>query len=666
MFLGVTRRRTETQANRNSLLIFRDYDLAAQKLETLQSCTAELEAKMHYHLATKRRDLNALLPIHRIPSELLVDILATSLALSPEGSRQTYQTHLYALRCVSIAWRMLIDDSPSLWGTVSTRDSLRAVKGALFKSKDFPLKVIYRAQVIRGSTADAFLGLVLRHIHRWRTFYAFDLMSVQARKLLDVISGCHAPNLQELSLFDTEDVRGTGDLFDGQTSQLRQVKLIRSLLVPWNSAMLSNLHVLHIGGLFMEGPSADQVDSILRASPSLVELTLQEFSPMGSEAPSMKPVDPIELFSLRRITMGGLTPELATHLLNNIRIPNCENMIIRLHTSTEVSHSPNEGFLRSARAIMTLSDSADVDFGAALFNLKCWKKQKVVLEIRIGGEDWELNTAESILRLLYPSLDLNVVIDTSMDSHGVVHPRLYPASYFSKILGLVPSLRGARSMRLNRRRSVGDDGSNALIRELAVPTSVDGVLYWPLPRLEMLSVESSSLDVEILLEVIRARLDAGLEPPFKLKSLKLERRLEGHVSELERTLGYGVVSCCMHARGSSLERDIFGGSSDSDVSGLEEGDRHLGANEHNWYLRDEDDHSHNLREEEGEDEDEEGEGEVRRRKRRLDDNDNGDDDNNHDDYDYDYDIDIDNKIEGAEEGGNEEANERDEELDADD
>ncbi|KAG8888244.1 hypothetical protein FRB98_008078 [Tulasnella sp. 332] len=519
-FLDVAKRRAMRAASHSSSSNPRDYNFVAQQLKSLENCLVEFKAKMQHQLSIHRRAVNALLPIHRMPSEIFIEIFI--LALYSEEDINTYQGYLKTFRCVSAAWRELIDNSASLWATVSCVDPLGTTRNALVKSKDSLLHVT------------EFLALVIQHVHRWRAFDVLDLTYSEGNDLLDRIVGLHAPRLQELSLVNTSEVEGTQYLFNGQTHQLRRIKLDRSRFVPWNSILLSNLHVLHLRELGKKGPSANQVESILRASPALVELTLEEFSPVGGDAPSIKRAHAIELLSLKIFTMGNLTPGLTTHILNGVPVPNCENIIIRMKTSAKASYSLDESFLCSVRAIAEASDSAEVKLGEGLSDLMCGKESKVVLDVCINGKDWEFNIAESLLRQLNPSLDLGVMIDTNLSEK----------SDLTKILDLFSGLQGARALRLthDQRELVQQDGSSGLVRKLGVATRVDGILRWPLPLLETLRVESPSLEGGVLIRVIRARLKAKVEPPSKLKPLELVRNLESYFSTLESTLGEGVVS----------------------------------------------------------------------------------------------------------------------------
>ncbi|KAG8864800.1 hypothetical protein FRB96_003386 [Tulasnella sp. 330] len=400
-----------------------------------------------------------------------------------------------------------------------------------------------------------FTYLVLQHVHRWRTFDIVRLGNSQSVELLGIVAGSHAPELQELSISYTGGVRSTTDLFEGQSRQLRRVRLHSTLFLSWNSVLFSNLHTLHLSNLGRRGPSMHQVNSILQASPALVELKLESFFSESSVEPSIERTGPIELLSLRKFTISGVSPSLATHILDSTRIPNCENIIIHIDASTKASYATNETFLHSARVIAEASDFAHVELGAVQFTLRCWKQNKAALEVRINGKGWEFKAAESLLQLLDTSSDLDVFIDTKMYRNS---------DSLAKILSLLPNLRSARTLRLSQRRPSRDDGSNALIGELGVRRRVNGDMRWPLPLLETLRVGSTSVDAEALLTTIRGRFEATSDPPSKLKSIELTKNLEGCFRELESTFGEGVASC-------------YDPASDSGIEG------------HNWFDEDEND-----------------------------------------------------------------------------
>ncbi|KAG8864766.1 hypothetical protein FRB96_003352 [Tulasnella sp. 330] len=428
----------------------------------------------------------------------------------------------------------LIENSPLLWATVALGDPLRVVTIALVKSGSSSLDVIYNKDVLRRSARPSeaeSLTLALQHVQRWRTF---DVMIDETDELLELMAGHHAPQLQELSLINTGHFESTEDIFEGPTPQLRRVKLHHSLAVPWNSALLSNLQVLHISELLGEGPCADEVDSILRASPALVELTLQALLPQDGDEPPIQRTRPVELLSLRRLTVGGQTPELTTHILDNLRIPNCENIIIQITPKT--SYSTRDGVFRSAQAIAEASDSAIVDLREDRIDLEYRKEKEVVLAVCVWREEWEFNAAERTLGLFDTSSNLDVDV--------LLEARLGQKSDSAKIFSLLPGLHRAKSLRLMETPYLYcTDESNALIRALGVSTSVDGTLHWPLPCLETLSIESTSSHMGALLAVIRARLQAEVDPPSKLKSLELPKKLKKHFSEFESLLGKGVVGC---------------------------------------------------------------------------------------------------------------------------
>ncbi|KAG8864776.1 hypothetical protein FRB96_003362 [Tulasnella sp. 330] len=297
--------------------------------------------------------------------------------------------------------------------------------------------------------------------------------------------------------------------------------------------MLPNLRVLHVSELIEEGPSVDQVDSILQVSPAVVKLTLYSFSPEGGDEPPIKQTRPIEPLSLRRVTMSSLSPKLTMQILNTVRTPNCGDITVVVVVVVVVI----------VIVVETTTDAPNFAIG----------NNKAMMRACIEGQDWEFDTAASILRLLDTSLDLFVAINVTLH-------HMYDAA---KIFGL-PSLRCARALRLRHQHLFRENMPSALINEIGDPKRVDWVLRRRLRLLETLSVETSSLDMKALLRVIRAPLEADVEPPSKLKSLKPARELKKYVSEPESTLGGGVI--CYFKPRSDLEYAMFGESESSSES----------------------------------------------------------------------------------------------------
>ncbi|KAG8984445.1 hypothetical protein FRB95_009797 [Tulasnella sp. JGI-2019a] len=94
-------------------------------------------------IADTARSLNSLAPIHRLPNELLVKIIALIPAV--DGF------HPCQLRLVSKDWSRVISETPSLWAQISSSHSDRENRAAILRSKDYPLRIDYGDR--RGGTA---------------------------------------------------------------------------------------------------------------------------------------------------------------------------------------------------------------------------------------------------------------------------------------------------------------------------------------------------------------------------------------------------------------------------------------------------------------------------------------------------------------------------------
>ncbi|KAG8888098.1 hypothetical protein FRB98_008364 [Tulasnella sp. 332] len=355
-----------------------------------------------------------------------------------------------------------------------------------------------------------FMDLVLPHVHRWR--YLYLSQSRQAGGVLTRLSACYTPQLQQLCLF-THGFLAIEDLFRGKADRLRHVQLHATSL-PWDSSIMCNLQTLELEDLQSGGPSAEQIVSILRASPGLVKLSLKSINSAAYLASNIHQVEPLELPSLNHLVISKLSVQATNHILSNLQFP-------------------------SLHALVAESESATVFLGTQSMYLHCRKIHGTVLSITVDVEHWPMDFAERLLRHIHhanASLDLNVTIDP--DLRG---------PHLTKVINLLPILCHTRTLLLQRRRRGGLNNSNAFIRQLATPQAFDGVLRWLLPQLEILTFNNVQITDEIL-DLVEQRYklvgsdDLGTPeaPLSRLKSLKFaggERALQ----RLTFVLGEGVV-----------------------------------------------------------------------------------------------------------------------------
>ncbi|KAG9028055.1 hypothetical protein FRB95_006887 [Tulasnella sp. JGI-2019a] len=96
---------------------------------------------LHRHHSAKARHHNTLLPISRLPNDLLVGIFvfASEMEYRPMRGCRREVRMLATLVFVCREWREIVHDAPSLWAYISSQHSHMANLECLAKSDQIPL-----------------------------------------------------------------------------------------------------------------------------------------------------------------------------------------------------------------------------------------------------------------------------------------------------------------------------------------------------------------------------------------------------------------------------------------------------------------------------------------------------------------------------------------------
>ncbi|KAG8990294.1 hypothetical protein FRB90_001829 [Tulasnella sp. 427] len=128
----------ESASSRQRFLDNANHNISALE-STLEVVRDEVKAKIT--IAKRRR--NALLPISRIPKELLANILCIALDISPfPRFKPEHVRQLQNLASVCSAWLDLVRSTPTLWSVLESNSSLDLLHTVIRKSKSGPLHII--------------------------------------------------------------------------------------------------------------------------------------------------------------------------------------------------------------------------------------------------------------------------------------------------------------------------------------------------------------------------------------------------------------------------------------------------------------------------------------------------------------------------------------------
>ncbi|KAG8974741.1 hypothetical protein FRC05_006901 [Tulasnella sp. 425] len=271
--------------------------------------------------------------IDGLPMELLCNILW--LAISPSNTRRD----LCRLSLVCRLWWEWIESSALFWTYISAEDGLTYVRRALEKSKDAPIDLHYPRHGSPDMTLEAFLVEATPHIARWRSLLAVmdQLSPVSLESTFAVLTATPAPSLKSLDLRLGPRNRWTSQdiiiLFGGAPASPSLENLyLKKMPVAIGPLRLSGLTLLTLTRVVTI--STLELFEVLRASPGLETLRLEENTGLAAVEPRPSAVEPIELPKLRYLTIKWIDHGAANCLLSTIRIPSCRHIFICANISS--------------------------------------------------------------------------------------------------------------------------------------------------------------------------------------------------------------------------------------------------------------------------------------------------------------------------------------------
>lgn len=269
---------------------------------------------------------NPYVPIHRLPTELLV------LIFHHVAGDQSYPSSkiLHPLLGVCKRWNTVINQTPQLWTTITSWEPQRLCLETLEKSLSLPLNLeLIQDPIIHDNEPAliSFMDAAVKHIDRW----SWIRIRAVWEEVIQAFTDLGPPrSLEEL---DVRFVR-RGDpgrtvyhrwFGGGELPQLRRLSL-DGLAIPWNSPLLSNLTTLSITCDYSTGPSAHEAASILMACPNIITARLR-FRHADSSSAHLSDLSPIHLHHLQSLDLK-LAPAAIRYVLSRIRIPACRHFAI--------------------------------------------------------------------------------------------------------------------------------------------------------------------------------------------------------------------------------------------------------------------------------------------------------------------------------------------------
>ncbi|KAG8893862.1 hypothetical protein FRC01_013301, partial [Tulasnella sp. 417] len=319
--------------------------------------------------AHQNRLRNAQAPIHRLPPELLAEIMVYTIDWMYWGTWQ-----LRILATVSTYWRDIILSSPRCWSVLDGLHEPQEWKAVLAHN---PAGFIdLRCAAFSHERVDEFVPLAVAEAPRTGTL---TLWVDDENDLMERVFGVPFPALRDLLVHNSAtDQKLIPSL--GEGVNLRHVELYRTGM-RWDEPRLTNLTTLCLAALIGGVPTASQLHTLLSCSPNLERLrvtdwgdfadasylhfiddlessssstadsesgrrnaiyykieesfsALLESSRLAKSEPSPPPAPqqpkfpPIQLNQLSALIATYLPPEVVAFLFSVIRAPSCQTVLV--------------------------------------------------------------------------------------------------------------------------------------------------------------------------------------------------------------------------------------------------------------------------------------------------------------------------------------------------
>lgn len=482
-----------------------------EELGTIRTVQKQLERRAM--LVSRKR--NTFSPIHTLPSELLVAIIATTLDYEPEPNK-VWLDH-EALLLVCHYWNYLVTNTPSLWAYIRKTAGIPNARiiHALKKSQDYPLD-IRKSSTPDRRDREGFFKVIVPHARRWRNASLLLERSAGAQRPMTTLS---APLLESLALSIDRSIGWTHEkplnIFGGQPQPRLRELFLGGIPIPWSPTFLCNLRALSISDINYIGPSFDQLFAILAACPGLESLAIRDVDITGGTSAVSR--NTIHMPALTKLELG-IQMKTASRVLAAIRAANCKSGSLKCI----IQGHPLETFFTPAISHFFNHMGSDVE--SVSFDdcdspcmFMTWRSSWLI-DLKVGSISIAKDTLNWLRALPGPNspvVPLDVTISTE-DPQSV-----------EDILTAMADTEGVHRVAFKKEASA----TSASLRLFATGSSVEGITNRPFPDLEEIRFEQpiEDNDWEHLIGMLRRRqaetdAEVGVRPLKPLRKLRFGAR----------------------------------------------------------------------------------------------------------------------------------------------
>lgn len=451
----------------------------------LEAIRVELDS----HIVAARQKRNGLVPIFRLPEEVLVNIFHISLEshLTCGITDPPYLDRLKKLASVCSSWLTLVRSTPSLWAVLEASCPITFLPVVLRNSKSSLLNIRseWGSNALGLTTDDhrKFLQAVIEPAltERWSSVY-IDLPH-ETGPIKKIMEGSF-PNLRSV-YFGPATWRwqqGPVNLLGGDTGRLKELRL-KGVPLQWDAISLSGLRLLE---LKLKAPdSSAKLLDLLAAAPSLESLTLTGL-PRTSHSIQYN-LNIIDLPHLKDLVLVDNEVDSIIPLLQSIRVPTLNKLRITYSSYNQGYRGCGNDFVSALSALghiksvlQSAADSAtNLDLAVGR-NIQCIAKRgsEVCLEINLFK-----TRSSKVLECISEAVKLDPKATFKRDTELTLNPDWDSSKNTTEFLPVMEWFGDITELVLN-----DDDTSTEVLKWLSERVVEGDEVGWRYPRLRKLSI----------------------------------------------------------------------------------------------------------------------------------------------------------------------------------
>lgn len=255
---------------------------------------------------------NASLPVHSLPTELLLSILDLYMQYHRKSDARRYYWRIAELSTVCTRWYKVVRSSPTLWTVITSAQPKNVIALALERSSNLPLDIFYRDEqtITRWNGLSSFAAYLQPHLSRSKTL---NLLSFSSAKPFIEIVRHPMPFLEKAKLIEPFVEWDTpAHLFQNKAPRLRDITL-EGIVCHWDGESFHRLNALSISWVPL--PSTATVLNFISNSPQLRKLEIHRCRVDKADTPPLPHISaPCLSFLNLDLTPTQLVPILAEHI----------------------------------------------------------------------------------------------------------------------------------------------------------------------------------------------------------------------------------------------------------------------------------------------------------------------------------------------------------------